>query len=296
MDEKSIEEFLSYLENIKNYSSETIKNYDKDLKDFLGFMNSKYKENDIYVEVDYQNIRDYLAKLHRKKYSKATISRHISSLKSYFKYYAREKGQKNPMTFIEHPKQDRKLPHYLSYEEVEKLLEGPDLSEKMGLRDACILECLYSTGCRISELVNIQIKNIDFKDYTIKILGKGNKERYLFYGEKLNKKLNDYLKVRPQLLNNQNHDYLFVNTKGNKIGDRDVRTMISKIVKKVGIKTNVSPHVLRHTFATHMLEEGADLRTVQELLGHENLVTTQIYTHISNEYLRKVYLNTHPRS
>ena len=288
MDDKKISEFIDYLTNVKNYSLDTITNYKRDLEQFEKFNKKE--------EVDYQKIRAYLAFLYEKKYSKATISRHLSSLRSYFNYFEKEYNIKSPMTFIDNPKQDKKLPHFLSYEEVDKLIEGPDINDKMYLRDTCILECLYSTGCRVSELINIKLKDIDLNGKTIKILGKGKKERYLFYGNKLDKKLKDYLKKRNELLKGQKHDYLFVNTKGNQIGDRDIRAMMVKVAKKVGIKTTVSPHVLRHTYATHLLEAGADIRTVQELLGHENLVTTQIYTHISNEHLRKVYLNTHPRS
>ncbi len=289
MNKEKIKEFIDYLTNIKNYSLDTIKNYERDLNCFLDF-------NKDYEEVDYQRLRAYLNFMYEKKYSKATISRHLSSLRSYFNYFEKEYHIKSPMSFIVNPKQDKRLPHFLSYEEVDKLIEGPDLKDKMYLRDTCILECLYSTGCRVSELVNIKIKDIDLENRTIKILGKGKKERYLFYGDKLDKKLKEYLKKRPEFLKKENHDFLFVNTKGKQIGDRDIRAMMEKVAKKVGIKTTVSPHVLRHTYATHLLEAGADIRTVQELLGHENLVTTQIYTHISNEYLRKVYLNTHPRS
>lgn len=288
MTEDRINEFLNYLENIKNYSLKTIENYARDLRQFFEKCPKK--------NVEYQDIRQYLVFLHQKNYSKATIARHISSLKSYFHYQEKTHNIKNPMLLISSPKQDQKLPHFLTYEEVDKLINTPDSKTQIGMRDTCILECLYSTGCRVSELVNIQLKDIDFDNHTIKILGKGSKERYLFYGKQLEVKLNDYLQIRPTLLKNHHHNYLFVNTKGLQIGDRDIRAMMSKTAKQAMLETTVSPHVLRHTFATHLLDSGADLRVVQELLGHENLVTTQIYTHVSNEHLRRVYLNTHPRS
>lgn len=288
MSEKSINEFLNYLKNVKNYSNKTIESYKKDLLNFKTVINKK--------QIDYQDIRDYLAFLYKQNYKKTTISRHLSSLRSYFHYQEKKYDIKNPMTFLKNPKKNQTLPNFLTYEEIDKLINEPDTKTNIGIRDACILECLYSTGCRVSELINIRLKDISVSNNSIRLFGKGSKERDVFYGSYLEKKLNAYLKVRKEMLKGKSHDYLFLNTKGNKIGDRDIRAMIEKMAKKSGILKQVSPHVLRHTFATHMLDSGADLKTVQELLGHSNLATTQIYTHISNEQLRRVYLNTHPRS
>ena len=200
------------------------------------------------------------------------------------------------MSLSSNPKLDKKLPKFLYYEELEQILNIPDKKTPLGQRDALVLELLYSTGIRVSELVNIKIKDINRSNRTIKILGKGNKERYVLYGKYFDDILDLYLKDgRLNLLNN-NNEYLILNHLGNKITDRGIREIINRIIKKGQLEFNISPHVFRHTFATHMLENGAELRCVQELLGHENLSTTEIYTHVTNERLRNVYLNTHPRA
>ena len=231
-----------------------------------------------------------------KKYEKKTISRHISTLRSFYKYLVNENIiSKNPMLLISNPKLDKKLPNFLYYDELEILLNIPDKETILGLRDALILEMLYSTGIRVSELINIKLKDINFSDKKILILGKGSKERYVLYGNTLKQILDLYLKNSRQKLN-KNSEYLILNKNGNKITDRGVRLIISNILKKGELDYHVSPHTLRHTFATHMLDNGADLKSVQELLGHSNLSTTQVYTHITNERLRSVYLKTHPRA
>lgn len=284
--------FLKYLKIERNYSNLTIINYGKDLKVFLKFLDEN-KIND-YKKVDYQLIRKFLEFLYEEEYSKKTISRHISSLRSFFKYLIKENIiTNNPMTLISNPKLDKKLPKYLYYEEMEKILSIPDKTTPLGMRDLTILELLYSTGVRVSELVNIKIEDIDFNERTIKILGKGNKERIVLYSKILGKYLDDYLLKRNML--NPNHNYLFVNKFGNKLTDRGVRLIIDNILRKGMVDFHISPHMIRHTFATHLLDNGADLKCVQELLGHKNLSSTQIYTHISNEHLRKVYLETHNR-
>jgi len=290
--EKHIINFLKYLKIEKNYSSLTIINYGKDLKVFLKFLEEKKVNN--YNEIDYQFIRKFLEFLYEEEYSKKTIVRHISSLRSFFKYLIKENIIKNnPMILISNPKLDKKLPKYLYYEEMEKILSIPDRSTPLGMRDLTILEMLYSTGVRVSELVNIKIEDIDFNEKTIKILGKGNKERIVLYSKVLSNYLDDYLIKRSTF--KPNHNYLFINKFGNKLTDRGIRLIIDNILKKGAVNFHISPHMIRHTFATHLLDNGADLKCVQELLGHKNLSSTQIYTHISNEHLRKVYLETHKR-
>lgn len=286
---KEIESFIEYLDFEKRFSKHTSLNYEIDLKEFLEF-----QEKDI-KDIDINDIREYLKFLYDKKYSNATISRKVSSLKSFFKYLSGEnKIKENPMLLISNPKKEKKLPNFLNYEDLEKLLNIPDLKISDGQRDALIMEMLYSTGIRVSELVNIKIKDIDFTDEKIIILGKGNKERYVYYGSKCQNLLKLYLKEGRKDL--PQSEYLFTNKHGNKINDRVIRMIIERNTKLAGIKQHVTPHTLRHTYATHMLNEGADLKSVSDLLGHENLSTTQIYTHVSNERLRNVYLNSHPRA
>lgn len=290
--EKDVINFLKYLKIEKNYSNFTIINYGKDLKIFLQFLKENNIEN--YDKIEYQTIRKFLEYLYEKKYEKKTIARHISSLRSLFKYLLKEnKIKNNPMILISNPKLDKKLPKYLYYEQMEQILSIPDRNTPLGMRDLTILELLYSTGVRVSELVNIKIEDISFDDKTIRILGKGNKERIVLYGKVLNNYLNDYLKMRSTF--NPNHTYLFINKYGNQLTDRGVRVIIDNILKKGMIDFHISPHMIRHTFATHLLDNGADLKCVQELLGHKNLSSTQVYTHISDEHLRKVYLETHKR-
>lgn len=283
-----LDKFLNYLKD-KDYSLNTINAYKKDLSIFLKFSNNK-------INVDYNFLRTYLQFLYNKKYSNKSISRNISSLKSFYKYLVKfDIIKDNPCLFINFPKTEKKLPNFINYNDLEALFKVPDKSDTLGLRNLLILELLYSCGMRVSELVNIKLSDIDFNNNRIYILGKGKKERYVLYGKVCSNLLNEYLiNSRPVL--NKNSEYLLLNKFGNKITDRSIRMIIDDIVKKSCLKLNISPHTLRHTFATHLLNEGADLKIVQELLGHENISTTGIYTHVSNEHLRKVYLEAHPRA
>ena len=287
--------FLDYLEIEKNYSSYTVLNYKRDILEFINFLKKETVNN--FRDVDYKILRLYLNEMFNKKYSSKTVSRNLSSLRTFFKYLLKNGTiNNNPMILISNPKQEKKLPSYLNYKELEDILDLPDQQTIIGLRDACILELLYSTGIRVGELVNIKVNDVDFAQHRIKILGKGNKERYVLFGKKCKNLLNNYLdNSRPNLLKRKT-DYLFLNKRGTGVSVRTTEMIIDDIVKRSSIKFNVSPHTLRHTFATHMLDNGADLNSVSELLGHSNLNTTAIYTHISNERLRQVYLNCHPRA
>ena len=286
--------FLKYLSDEKNYSKYTIINYGKDLKLFNRFLEIE-KISDI-KKIDYKIIRQYLSFLYNFNYEKKTVARNISTLRSFFKYLIKENIIKdNPMILIENPKLEKKLPKVLNNIEIEDILDIPDTNTTLGIRDSAIIETIYSTGIRVSELVNIKTKDIDFSNMRIIITGKGNKERIVLFGKVLKNKLDLYLsKSRNELLKNST-EYLFLNKNGNKLTSRGVEEIINKVLKQGHIAYKISPHTLRHTFATHMLNNGADLKTVQELLGHESLSTTQIYTHVSNERLKRVYLNTHPR-
>ena len=290
--EKNIISFLKYLKLERNYSNHTIINYGKDLKVFLTFLNEQKINN--WESISYKTIRNFLEFLYELDYSKKSVARHISSLRSLYKYLLKENiVSNNPLVLVSNPKLDQKLPKFLYYDELEKILSIPDKTTLFGMRDLTILETFYSTGIRVSELTNIKLTDIDFSNRTIKILGKGNKERYVLFGDVLKSYLKDYLSLRNEIAK---CDYLFINKYGNGLTDRGVRSIIENILKKGAISYHISPHTLRHTFATHLLENGADLRVVQELLGHESLSSTQVYTHVSNEHLREVYLNTHPRS
>jgi integrase/recombinase XerC len=293
---KYLEQFINYIEIEKRYSFNTVKNYERDLEDFYDFLNKE--AIDSIKNIDYKVVRLYLNYMYQKKYSKKTISRNISTLRSFFKYLKKHNHiNNNPMLLITNPKQDKKLPNFLYYNELTKILDIPDKKTPFGLRDALIIELFYSTGIRVGEIVNIRIKDIDLSNKKINIIGKGNKERIVLYGSVCNDLLKEYIDNKRQLINETiNTDHLFINHLGNKLTPRGIEYILNKVIKKSDVNSLVTPHTLRHTFATHMLNEGADLKSVQELLGHENLKTTQIYTHVSNERLRSVYLKTHPRA
>lgn len=292
---KIVDDFLIYLDKIKNYSDHTINNYRRDLYSFNDYLT---KEELDYFQVDYNDIRYYLNELYKKNYHPSTVNRHISSLRSFFKYLLKENLIKsNPMILINNLKKDKKLPNYLNVHDLDKLFETVDSNDPLSQRNNLILELLYSTGIRVSELVNIKLTDINFHNQTVKILGKGDKERLAIFGKRCIEKLTEYLNDgRNKLLRSNESEYLFLNKNGSKLTDRGVRLIIDNLMKKTSLGRKISPHVLRHTFATHMLENGASLKIVQELLGHEDLSSTQVYTHVSNERLKKVYRDTHPRA
>ena len=287
---QEVKKFLDYLELERKFSANTVWNYEIDLKEFVDFIVSKDLN-----EIEIKDIRRYLEYLNEQKYHVSSISRKVSSLKSFFKYLKAEKMiDNNPMALISNPKKEKKLPVFLNYQDLDKLLNTPDLNTGVGQRDALILEMLYSTGIRVSELANLKLKDINFGEHKILILGKGNKERYVYYGTKCQKLLDKYLSDGRTMY--PASAYLFSNKHGNKLNERMIRMIVDECGRKAKLNVHVTPHVLRHTYATHMLNEGADLKSVGDLLGHENLSTTQIYTHVSNERLRKVYLSSHPRA
>ncbi len=293
--DKVLVDFLNYLQNEKQYSNFTVANYERDIKYFFEFL--KDKKITQFQNIDYQHIREYLIHLHNHQYSKKTISRYISSLRTFFKYlYIEGIIKNNPMILVSNPKLDKKLPNFLYTNDLEKLLSTPSCDDIYGIRDNLILELLYSSGIRVSELVNIKLSDINYNDCQIKILGKGNKERYVLFGEICLNKLNNYLSLSRVYLDVKHSNYLILNRNGGQITTRSIEKILQKYQKLSSIKVNVTPHTLRHTFATHLLDGGADLKTVQELMGHESLSSTQVYTHITSERLRSVYLKSHPRA
>ena len=294
--EHYLSEFLENIEYQRGYSENTIINYEIDIEEFISFLKSEAIEN--IKDVNYNVVRSYLMELYNKKYSRNSVSRKLSSLRSFFKFlHNKNKITMNPFNLISSPKKEKRLPKFLYNEDIEKIFDVPDKNTPLGQRDILVLELLYDTGIRVGELVNIKIKDIDYNNRTIRILGKGNKERIVLFGIYLEDILNMYLNDgRIKILNGKNSEYLILNGHGNNITTRGVRLIIENIIKKSSIKTHATPHTLRHTFATHLLENGADLLTVKELLGHSSLSSTQVYTHITNERLRNVYLKSHPRA
>ena len=290
-----IKEFLVYIKKQRNYSDNTSKNYNIDINEFKTYLN---KENKDYLTVNYEFIKGYLMELYNRKLSKATVSRKLSSLRSFYKYlFNNDLIDSNPFKYVSSPKKEKKLPKYLGLEEIEVIFNISDVKLPLGQRDKVILEVLYATGFRVSELVNIKLDDINLSKKEIKVLGKGNKERISHFGEYAKDIIELFINDgRKRLLTKHNKtcEYLIINEKGNKITTRGVEKILDNIVKKASIKKHVSPHMIRHSFATHLLNEGCDIRVVQELLGHESIETTQIYTHVSNEHLRDVYLKCHP--
>jgi integrase/recombinase XerC len=286
-----INKFLNYLEVEKDVSRHTLLNYSKDLEEFSAFIDS-----DDLRSVTHLKLRTWLAYLKKKNYAKSSIARKLSALRSFFKFCIREGFiDTNPAVSLSTPKQEKKLPNFLTEDEVLKLLEAPPVNSEIGLRDRAILEILYSTGIRVGELVALNKENVDFIGGVIKVKGKGKKERLVPVGESALKALKSYLKRRKSQ-ENTSARVVFLNSRGRRINQRTIRRIVEKYIKQFCSKSGVSPHTLRHSFATHMLDRGADLRSVQELLGHSNLSTTQIYTHITAKRLKEVYNKAHPRA
>ncbi len=282
-----LDKFLSYLEIEKNHSIHTLVNYKIDLIDFFNLI------GDIPVEkVDYLTLRKYLAQLRTKSYRPRTLARKLSSLRSFFKFLNREGYIKeNPALLIQTPKLDKLLPKFLTEQQMNELIESPKLTDKFGQRDRAILETLYSAGIRVSELVGLNVENIDFISNLIKVAGKGKKERLTPIGDKALEAIRDYLDHRKH-----KSSTVFLNKNGTRLSAKSVCDITHKYIKLTSTNQNISPHVLRHSFATHLLNRGADLRSVQELLGHVNLSTTQVYTHLTTERLKSIYDKAHPRA
>ncbi len=289
----NLESFLRFLEIEKNSSPHTITNYRKDIEQFRQFSGQQMGPDVPFSwEMDRFAVRRYLVHLQEKKYAKSSIQRKLSSLRSLFKYLIREERVRdNPLSSIHGPKQERHLPEFLDIKEMQKLLEAPQIKSKAGLRDRAILEMLYSTGIRISELAGMRLANVDFLGEVVKVRGKGKKERLAPVGSVALARLRDYLAVR-----RGSGSGIFLNKAGKNLSVRGVQRLLDKYRKQCGILKPISPHSMRHSFATHLLDAGANLRAVQELLGHKNLSTTQRYTHVTAQRLKKAYDAAHPRA
>ena len=324
-----IHKFLDYLKFERRFSEHTAKCYGADLTQFGEFLKGTVESGSsdsellsqshdhaeqataVATQVDVKidqlllsaqtdSVRSYLSLLNEKQYSKATIARKLATLRSFYKFLVkRNHVSSNPVVSIRTPKQEKKLPRFLEYEEVKKLLNTPPVNTWLGARDRAILETLYSTGIRVSELVALNMDDIDFLGEVVHIRGKGKKERIAPIGSSALQVIQHYMEYRnKRAQSNGNFDskVLFVNKHGKRLSTRSVRRKMDKYLKMSGLDPDISPHTLRHSFATHMLNNGADLRSVQELLGHQSLSTTQIYTHLTTTRLKEVYDNAHPRN
>jgi len=302
-----IDMFIHYLEVERNYSPRTLENYQRDLFDGLDFFSEVLKKGDWEVsprDLDYHILRQYLGRLRARGLSRATMARRLAAWRSFYRFLSRRGiAEANPAKRLSLPKQGRKLPRHLYVPEVRALVEMPDLKKPLGKRDRAILELLYATGIRVSELVGLDLPRVDIPSRTLRVTGKGDKERMVPFGSYAAAALQDYLEIRPKLADKNraagdavNNEALFLNYRGCRLTDRGVRTILEGYVKKLYAERGISPHTLRHSFATHLLDNGADLRAVQELLGHACLSTTQIYTHVTRERLREEYKKAHPRA
>ena len=289
-----LNKYLEYLEYQRHYSHDTVDGYENDINEYLEYL---LKKNISYLEITYNEIEEYLVYLRTDKNDKATsINRKLSALRSFYRYLlSNKKVESNLFLLISSPKKEQKLPRYFEYNELEELFQIADITNPLGQRDRLILEILYGTGIRVMELVNIKLKDIRCGERQILIHGKGSKERLVNYGEYADEVLTLYLKEGYLVLNKYNSDYLILNNQGHQLTERGVRYLLTKMIKKTSLHKNISPHMLRHSFATHLLNEGCDILSVKELLGHESISSTQIYTHITNDQLKEVYLHSFPR-
>lgn len=287
--------FLRYLKIERNCSELTVKSYGEDLAiliEYLEDVQGSIPRPGLIAPMD---LRNYVAALHDAGYAKSSIARRLACLRSFFRFAQREGlCQSNPAKPLRNPRPDRKLPHFLSGREIGRLLLAPDASQSAGLRDRAILETLYSAGLRVSELVGINLDDLDLSDGLVRVRGKGRRERLSPLGSHAVQAVRRWIKVRQP--DRRNGQVLFLNRFGSRLTTRSVARMLDKYLKQTGLDLRTSPHTLRHSFATHLLNRGADIRSVQELLGHKSLVTTQIYTHISTARLLKAYERAHPRA
>lgn len=292
MNKDYINEYIDYLKIDKKYSLNTIKSYKNDLSKFVLFINDKditcLNKKDVISFIENEKLNDKSAR---------TISHDLIVIKNFYKYLLKEQIIKvDPTIDIELPKLKKSLPHTLSFDEIDKILDI-ELNDKYSYRNKAMLELMYSSGLRISELVNLKMQDIDLEDDIVRIYGKGSKERIVPIGDYAIKYLKKYIyEYRSSLMHNKVSDYIFLNSRGDRISRQAMFKLIKKIIRDKNIKKNVSPHTLRHSFASHMLENGADLRSIQELLGHSDISTTQIYTHISNKKIKENYEESHPHN
>jgi len=299
--QSEIGDFLNYLTYERNVSVNTITAYRDDLESFVGFLCNDYftlgRDQLDLRSVDNLTIRAYLSHLARRKLKRSSAARHLSTLRSFFKYLVREgEMETNPARSVATPKGEKHLPQVMQTSDIALLLEQPDLSRTLGIRDRAWLEMLYASGLRISELVGIDFDDIELRARLVKVRGKGSKERIVPFGSKAEEALRAYLAVRPKLTRDPDEQALFVNYRGRRILARSIGRLFEGYLRDAALRHGISPHTMRHSFATHLLNAGADLRGIQELLGHASLSTTQKYTHLNDFQLIAVYRKAHPRA
>jgi len=284
--------YINYLEAERNVSVYTMRNYTNDLLEFFDF--AREKEIKSLKEINKQTLRGYLAHLMERGFAKSSIARKLSAIRSFYRYLLREEMvPSSPVATTTSPRLDKRLPSFLTVEEAKQLVESPDLSQPQGQRDRALLELLYASGLRVSELVSMNVEQVNLNTNEIRVWGKGSKERVVLIGSPAARALTTYISQgRPKLLGEKRNSALFVNRYGGRLPARRIQKILEKYARI--IDKRVHPHVLRHTFATHLLDGGADLRVVQELLGHAKLTSTQIYTHVTQSQARKIYLSAHP--
>ena len=297
--QRTIDRFLRYLKVERNSSELTIKSYREDLSLLIEYFTESKGRVPSPSAITSQDLRTYVAALHDAGYAKSSVSRRLASLRSFFRFAQREGiCDSNPAKPLRNPRRDRKLPHFLTNREIGKLLAAPPLSDPMGHRDRAIFETLYSAGLRVSELVGMNLDDLDLEDGLVRVRGKGKRERLAPLGSHAVKALRGWLRKRVLAKGQpkRNGSPVFLNKFGTRLSTRSVARMLEKYLKITGLDLRTSPHTLRHSFATHLLDRGADIRSVQELLGHKSLVTTQIYTHVSTAGLKRAYEQAHPRA
>jgi len=298
-----IEQFLEHLRYERNVSAHTLRNYQSDLEQFLHFLTAAEKRKAPEIsEIDHLTIREWLATLHTANKSKSSIARKLAALRTFFQFLVREGMlELNPAKLVATPKLEKKLPNHLSIEEAVRFIESPDPETELGKRDRAMLELMYATGVRVAELTTLNLADVDFRNQLVRVTGKRRKQRIVPFGDPAGAAIRNYLTVRDQFLlhapiSKRDDAALFLNYQGTRITTRSVGRMVEKYIRICAGMHNISPHALRHSFATHLLDSGADLRDIQELLGHARLSTTQVYTHVSMEKLIEVYDKAHPKA
>lgn len=298
-----IGKFFSYLKSERNYSPHTLASYEDDLRQFTQFLAKHLGDSEFSLaRIDNVTLRLFLGELMEQGFSKSSIARKVACLKSFFRFLSRQKIiETNPALLLKSPKLEKRIPQVVSEQAADALMNQPDISTPEGMRDRAMLEMFYSTGIRLSELISLNWQDVNFADSTIKVTGKGNKQRIVPVGRKAVRALRDYSASRTRLLDAQCRDQtngaaVFITKRGKRLSPKGVNVLMNRYLGRVSEANKKSPHVLRHSFATHLLDRGADLKAVQQLLGHESLSTTQVYTHVSVERLKKIYAQAHPKA